>query len=136
MWVATLNLDKTNKFVKTALDALENNPWDKRRIVLTMKVVGFFSKLLKDKDMVDYYRGLMQSSPRSYSLAILTMWHEMPTRYPPISQQDYWQVGQYSSDKALLKRFPFLLKHAKILVNGVYHSALAASRITTIATEK
>ena len=136
MWIATLNLDTTNKFVKSALDTLETNYWAKQKVVLPMRFIHLLSKLTKQKSMVNYYMGLLQSSPRSYSLAILTMWHEMPTRYPPVASHDYWQAEQYTSDKPLLKRFPFLLKHAKILVNGVYDSALAASRITALVAEK
>ena len=136
MWIATLNLDTTNKFVKSALDALENNYWAKQKVVLPMRIIHLLSKLTKQKTMVNYYMGLLQSSPRSYSLAILTMWHETPTRYPPVSSHDYWQAEQYTSDKPLLKRFPFLLKHTKVLTNGVYDSALAASRITATVAEK
>jgi hypothetical protein len=57
------------------------------------------------------------------------MWHEIFTRYPPVSNRDYWQRAQYSPEKPLLRRFPLILKHTKILNNNVYDSAFAVSKL-------
>jgi len=127
MWQATLTLDTTNDYVRSALQQLDNIQWDKQRVLLPIQAIVVLSKIMKkNSDEIKYFLNILRASPRVYPLSMLTMWHETPTRYPPICDRDYWEIREYTSDKPLIKRFPFLLKHAKILANSVANGALAA----------
>jgi hypothetical protein len=130
MWQDTLNLDTRNTFVKNALDTLENIQWDKNGVTESLTMLVEIAKLSEQRmPEMDYFLGIFCSSPRTYGLAMLTMWHEIPTRYPPVATKDYWKEELYKPEMPLIKSFPFLLKHTKILVDNVYKSAYACSKM-------
>ncbi len=132
MWQATLNLDKRNSYVKTSLKTLEKVPFDKIGFLFSMRVIKGVGKAFSGDIRGDYQFCILRSSPRAYGLSMLTMWHETSTRYPPINSKDYWNMGQYTRDKPLIKRFPFLLKHAKIFCENVYGAALVSNKLNQV----
>jgi hypothetical protein len=131
MWKDTLNLSRDNEAVREALEGLENFPFEKAgfsQIVEAMaKAVG--SSKTQYGAYATYNLGMLRASPRTYSLSMITMWHEMPTRYPPTTRLDYWRWGQYTLEKPLLKEFPQLLHQTGILCKGVLMSARASVRL-------
>lgn len=131
MWKDTLNLSRDNEAVKAALEGLENFPFEKTgfsQIVEAMAKATMSSK--RYGAYAAYNLGMLKASPRTYSLSMITMWHEMPTRYPPTTKLDRWRWGEYTPEKPLLKEFPRLLRQAGILCNGVLMSAHASVRLT------
>ena len=132
MWQTTLNLDKRNPFVNTALKTLEKVVFDKRGFLFSMRIIKEVGKTFSGDIRIDYQFCILRSSPRAYGLSMLTMWHDIATRYPPINSKDYWRAGQYTQDKPLLKKFPFFLKHAKIFCENVYGAALVSSKLNKI----
>lgn len=132
MWHATLNLDINNQYVKSSLRTLENIPFDKASFLFSMRVLKMVGKVMSGDTTGDYFFCILRSSPRAYGLSMLTMWHETATRYPPITSKDYWRMGEYTNDKPLLKRFPFLLKHGKIFCENVYGAALVSTKLNRI----
>jgi hypothetical protein len=129
MWHATLNLDNTNPYVQGALKTLENIPFDKLKFLFAMSVLKKVGKMRSGNIKFDYLFCILRSSSRAYGLSMLTMWHESATRYPPTNSKDYWKMMQYTKEKPLLKKFPFLLKHGKIFCENVYRAAVVSAKV-------
>jgi hypothetical protein len=132
MWNATLNLDTNNPYVNSSLKTLENIPFDKPDFLIAMRIIKEIAKIKNGDITSDYLFSILRSCSRAYSLSMLTMWHECPTRYPPINSKDYWRMRQYTEEKPLVKKFPFLLKHGKIFCENVYNAALVSAKINKL----
>lgn len=130
MWIDTLNLSRNNEAVRAALEGLENIPFEKSGF---SQIVEAMAEAVKNSRgygaYATYNQGMLRASPRTYPLSMITMWHEMPTRYPPTTRLDHWRWGQYTKEKPLLKEFPKLLRQTGILGSGVLMSAKASVQL-------
>jgi hypothetical protein len=134
MWVATLNLDETSPPVKASLDTLGNIISEREGLEPMLRMLrNTIPMPASARREIDYLLGVMRASPRAYALSILTMWHEEPSRYPPIpGAYCYWLSNSYTRDKRLIQRLPVLLAHAGVLSSNVLKSTKAATRLAML----
>jgi hypothetical protein len=129
MWKLTLELDESNKWVKTAMEGIRQPPIISSGVVASMTLAsGLLSGIGKmderTKKRVNLVFSLGEASQKSLSLALLTAWHIEPARYPPTGR-DYWQPEAYMKSKPFVKAIPTLSK----LSSEMVHAAKEASQI-------
>lgn len=66
-------------------------------------------------------------------LTLLTMWHEQEARYPPVSENDHWDIGMYTKRSGLVRRLPELYRHLDRLSLAALAGARNARRFAMIA---
>jgi hypothetical protein len=90
-------------------------------------------------DPNEYRRALNifgRAGPELAPLNFISMWHEREPRYPPVSEDDYWDPHSYTAEKGLIKLFPELLRHAKRLSDSVLEGSEAALRSKRVKLEE
>ena len=89
-----------------------------------------FASMMSDPETVRYITNVHgKAFPEVAPLALVTMWHERETRYPPVDGQDYWAPERYTMKSGLVRMYPRLYRHAKRLCDGAYDGARAALEI-------
>lgn len=87
-----------------------------------------FASRMTEGETVRYIVNIYgKAFPEVPPLALVTMWHERETRYPPIDNSDYWNPKLYNARSGLVKLYPRLAEHAQRLCEGGIAGAKAAS---------
>jgi hypothetical protein len=82
---------------------------------------------MSDPDTLRYILNIHgRALPEVAPLALVTMWHERETRYPPLDPSDYWDPGKYTASSGLIRIYPRLHRHAKRLSDGALAGARSA----------
>ena len=82
---------------------------------------------MSDPGVLEYILNVYgQAYPEVAPLSLVTMWHERESRYPPLSESDYWDPDRYTANAGLVRLYPRLFKHAKRLSDGALGGARSA----------
>jgi hypothetical protein len=85
------------------------------------------ARLMSDPDTLRYILNIYgKALPEVAPLALITMWHERETRYPPLDPSDYWDPSKYTASSGLIRIYPRLHKHARRLCDGALAGARSA----------
>lgn len=115
LWKSTMGLE-TNPGLQTTVSALRNRANQAEKELQAIKVFRSpkLAKWLSDPDFIFYFsyiRGI--AFHMAMNLAVVTMFHEQPPRYPPLGR-DYWKFDAYGSDSGFVKLLPELIKWTTI----------------------
>jgi HEPN domain-containing protein len=131
LWKVTLEFNPKKPPNTAILKLLEDaesqwKPLDKFRSVFEKK----FASMMSDPETVRYVVNIYgMAFPEVAPLALVTMWHDSETRYPPVDDADYWDPRMYNSRSGLIRLYPRLTKHAKRLCDGALAGARAAAEL-------
>jgi hypothetical protein len=131
MWGPTLHLDRTNKWVASALAGLEGKPVvGSLGRVATNSVIPIYSflELFEKADLkkVEFVGRMGEAFKEALWLSLLLDWHWKSTRYSPIFADDYWTAGAYTKEQPLVREAPMLFRHASRLSNSILEAAEVA----------
>lgn len=112
VWRSTMGLE-TNPGLETTISELRGRARQAEEALKAMKVFKSPKalKLLSDPDYIfylSYIHGI--SFHMAMNLAVLTMFHEEPPRYPPLGAKDYWTFDAYGADSKFVKLLPELIE--------------------------
>lgn len=127
MWLPSLNLDTTNKWIQVALANLNSKPLIGPKTTSAVRLLGdIFTKAglftPQDAMKMTFSDSLSKAIPHIW-LSMLTDWHEEATRYPPIRSRDFWTSDAYMPDKPLVKSLPNLITKASSLADAIDRAA-------------
>lgn len=144
-WSLTLDLHPSQVFTKQFLGMLKDA--DKKsaevdeaeiqlkkfqkRLLRGFRKFGDF-KYSNSPEMSRFQLSLYRAVPELVPLGLVSLWHETPTRYPPIDETDYWSLPAYTAKKGLVRSFPLLHRHTVRLCQ----ETLAAARFALKAHAK
>ncbi len=135
-WANTLNLSPDHPATKLVLNMLmvadqKCAEFDAAEKAITKLHALFLKKagFSIDLDFISYALNISgRAIQELVPLAIVTMWHERETRYPPVSEKDKWDPWAYTKDKGLIKMFPEFQRHMKRLNVAVMRGAESVER--------
>jgi hypothetical protein len=131
MWAPTLHLDRSNKWVASALVGLEGKPIvggiGRAATSAAIPMYSFLQLLDKtDVKKVEFAGRMGDAFKEALWLSLLLDWHWKSSRYSPISPDDYWTADAYTRNQPLVREAPTLLKHASRLSS----STLEAGKVS------
>jgi hypothetical protein len=137
-WKLSVTLDPKEKFTQTIDGMLMTaeqkwNEADQAESVLRKleKIMRGEYKIEVDHSGTRYFINIgVRAINEAVPLTLLTMWHEQETRYPPVSESDYWDVGMYTKSSGLVRRLHQLYQHLDRLSLSTLAGARCARRIT------
>jgi HEPN domain-containing protein len=131
LWKVTLEFNPKkppNTAILKLLDEAESQwkPLDRFRSVFERK----FASKMSDPETVRYVVNIYgMAVPEVAPLALVTMWHDGETRYPPVDDSDYWDPKRYTPRSGLVRMYPRLARHAKRLCDGALAGSRAAAEL-------
>jgi hypothetical protein len=142
MWSPTLHLDRTNKWVGSALVGLEGKPIvGSLGRAATNAAIPIYSslELLEKIDVkkVEFVGRMSEAFKEALWLSLLLDWHWESSRYShsPISINDYWTVGAYTLEQPLVKEEPTLFKYASRLSGSSLEACKVALEYHKLASQ-
>ncbi len=130
MWKTTLELDSSNPRAAVFLKMLDDAEEQWKPIDEFANQFEKIAPYLGDPELLRYFLNLRgKAFPEVIPLALMSMWHERETRYPPVDKTDYWDPNKYEASKGLVQLYPRLHRHAQRLCLGTIAGANAALKI-------
>jgi hypothetical protein len=132
LWKITLDFDEERPPNSAILKLLQEaeaqwKPLDKFQRIFENK----FASLMSERETVRYVVNIFgKAFPEVAPLALVTMWHENETRYPPVDDLDYWDPKMYTSRSGLIKMYPRFAKNAARLCDGAHAGSRAALKLS------
>ena len=117
---------ETNPGLETTISALRTRASQAEKEMEAMKLFKSPEtlKLVSDADYILYFgyiRGI--AFHMAMNLAVLTMFHEEPPRYPPLGPKDYWTFDAYGADSKFVKLLPELLEWTGMFCDATFEGS-------------
>ena len=136
-WKITLDLDPGNEFVRSIYKMLDvaDAKWreaneaehiTRRLHTLILRRYG----IATNQNSIGFFLNIAaRASQEAVPLALLTMWHERRSRYPPIGTPDDWNVEAYTRQTGLIRGLPLFYRHLDRLVTSTLSGARCARNL-------
>ncbi len=128
MWRRTLELKQEDSFTVEITRGLTKADESAKAADLLDQAAFKSFPFLGDIGFILYFNGIqLRCLPCALVLSIVTMWHEMATRYPPVEASDQMTPEAYTLDKGLVKQFALFQEHASQLAKWTRWAASATA---------
>lgn len=130
MWNASMQLDLGNKWIKEAMNGMDQRPIinDRLQNVVSLAAASFqaFGRFSEgDVRQMKFALSLGKTGQKLFSLSLLTAWHHQTAGYPPVGK-DYWKADAYRKGVPFVREMPRFTKYAKDAAESAVETCKAA----------